>query len=1007
MKKSLIFLILFSCWNLLSAQQSIPTLDYPHKSIVGLVGDGTFLVETHPMAFKSIRGKNIEGRLRIAKKSSQATQFDDLTSSFFPGGVEYMDGDGTRVLYGVLPKYGFIVAVETQTEADILLQDEFVLPLKKQQRRNGGKYVTFFSEKQVSGPLTYAVLKENLYKPYREKLVINTPNQTLDMAVLFSQYLLDLGFNGEFMLCELFRWLDIWARDLGSGLLPGALASGRIDMARKSLEYDLRRYASMFPADCKNSNDPSQGGTAEGIGWTVRSIWNYYLYSGNKEQLSDDVSVMRPWIDFWITRDYDEDGLIIDVTEFMDHMIMMLTTNGVSTLAANAMYSGMLQYASRIEQELGNVDKAMYYQQLYQRTVNAINTVYWNEKKGYFNNMTLWGSISERSAQPSQSMLLKMGATDRERTNRTLDFLKKNNWNDFGSITILPEMNHVPLTNDQNVKIWPWWNLWEAEARFKNNDLKGGYRILSLAANTIKDEKFPGLMEETLALDGTTYGGNAFPTAAGNLIDVVVKDLMGIEVITPGWKEIRVIPKVPGSWTNYSCRMPIPGGYIKIIAKNGDISVYVEGKQVRKVYTTKEINVVGAEKFIWTFPQEMDISYSLVPKKEILPFKTGKYAQFFDSEFHVNPIEFIKDKIDIEGLARISHTDILYLIVPGNRLPIVTKNGISIRQELEKYVARGGNVIFYGASVNEKNNEDGAGILGEQCGIIDWEQYLPVREKKYLYDWRSTGNTPKYTFNYQATVEIPQNFEGKELFIEIGQIVGLDSIFVNGKFVASYTDMDQYMKQEYPTHTRYPHSHKYKRISRMYRFTPENMVYTAFKFGEKNKVEIRIMKDALHEGLTDKNHPNIGIETSRYAWQALDEDLPEIGFEVSKRKGVNYWGNEQFFNSWSTKQGLFGFAIDGRGIQFVNGTVLAGLPDIDMPVNTTYTDFALFAPLQFEVLAYTETHEHLLYPMDKERYPCIVRIIHGDDGGGYVLITPSVTNRVLGEEIIKRIVGKK
>ena len=213
--------------------------------------------------------------------------------------------------------------------------------------------------------------------------------------------------------------------------------------------------------------------------------------------------------------------------------------------------------------------------------------------------------------------------------------------------------------------------------------------------------------------------------------------------------------------------------------------------------------------------------------------------------------------------------------------------------------------------------------------------------------------------------------------------------------------------REYPTHTRYPHSHKYKRISRMYRFTPENMVYTAFKFGEKNKVEIRIMKDALHEGLTDKNHPNIGIETSRYAWQALDEDLPEIGFEVSKRKGVNYWGNEQFFNSWSTKQGLFGFAIDGRGIQFVNGTVLAGLPDIDMPVNTTYTDFALFAPLQFEVLAYTETHEHLLYPMDKERYPCIVRIIHGDDGGGYVLITPSVTNRVLGEEIIKRIVGKK
>lgn len=1003
MKKNLIFLVFICCWSLLSAQLSIPTLDYPYKSIVGLVGDGAFLVQTHPMSFKSVRGKHIEGNLQITNNP----HFDVSVSSFFPGGVEYVGEDETRVLYGVTSKYGFVLAVETVSEKEIMLLDKSTYSLKRQYCKNGDKYVTLYSEKSVPIAMSYGDLKLDLYKPYQEKLVLNSPNKTLDMAVQFSQYLLDLGFNGDFMLCELFRWLDIWARDLGSGLLPGALASGRADMARKSLEYDLRRYALMSPTDCKNSNDPSQGGTAEGIGWTARSIWNYYLYSGNQNLLSEDAKIIRPWVDFWIGRDYDEDGLIIDVTEFMDHMIMMLTTNGVSTLAANAMYSGMLLYASRIEQELGNTDRAAYYKFLYQRTVNAINTVYWNEQKGYFNNMVLWGIVDERSAQPSQSMLLKIGATDSERISRTLDFLKKNNWNDFGSITILPKMNHVPLTNDQNMKVWPWWNLWEAEARFKNNDPDGGYRILSLAANTIKDENYPGLMEETLALDGSAFGGNAFPTAAGNLIDVVVKDLMGIEILLPGWKEICVVPKVPDSWTDFSCRVPVPGGYVEIVAKDKKITVCVDSEFINKVYTLTDINVVGVEKGVWKARQEIKVSYLPVSKKKIHPLNPGKYVQFYDQEFHKKPIEFIENRIDVEGLANISHTDVLYLVISGNRLPIATKSGISIRCELERFVEKGGNIVFYGATVNEKNDEDGAGILGEQCGIVDWEQYLPMREKRYFYDWRSDGDIENHTFNYQAVVELPQNFKNKDLFIEIGSIVGLDSVFVNGNFVASYADMDKHMRQEYPTHTSYSHRHKYKRVSRIYHLGPECAGYAAFKFGAKNKVEIRIVEDALHEGLTKQNHPNIGIETERYAWQALDEDLPGIGIDVSKRKGINYWGNEQFFNSWSTKQGLFGFAINGRGIQFMGETVLAGLPEVDIPVNTTYTDFALFSPLQFEVLAYTQTHERLLSPMEKERYPCIVRIAHDDSGGGYVLITPAVTNSVLGEEIVARIVGKE
>lgn len=380
------------------ADDGIPRLSYADKAVAGLVGDGTFLVKTMPDSFTCVRGKILDGRF---------TSLSGIKDSyFFPGGVEYSFACGERVLYGVLESCGFVAAVLTDVASEAVFDGSC---LKKKTLISGTERLTVFSERPLRGKITYEELKCLMYAPYAGKLVIDTPDDILDLSVQFSQYLLDLGFNGEFMLCELFRWLDIWARDLGSGLFPGALVSGREMQARKSLEYDLRRYALMSPRDCKNSNDPSQGGTAESVGWTVRSIWNSYMHSGDLAELESDMAVMRPWVDFWISRDYDEDGLIIDATEFMDHMIMMLTTDGVSTLAANAMFSCMLKYSLKIERELGNMQEASRYEQLLERTVNAINTVYWNEDKGYFNNMVLWGDVSERSAQPSQSMLLKMG----------------------------------------------------------------------------------------------------------------------------------------------------------------------------------------------------------------------------------------------------------------------------------------------------------------------------------------------------------------------------------------------------------------------------------------------------------------------------------------------------------------------------------------------------------------------------------------------------------------------
>lgn len=961
MKRSAV-LLFFVFLSLRLAAAGIPSLDYG-KGLAGLVGDGSFLVRTTPDGYECVRGGFFSG------KSGQEALC--VGSSFFPGGVEYIHSDGTRILYGAAN--GAVVAAVCGPSSP----EGF----------------------ESLGRNEYDELKRSLYKPYTEGLLISTPDNTLDKSVQFSQYLLDLGFNGRFMLCELFRWLDIWARDLGSGLMPGALATGRPSQARKSLDYDLARYARCLPSDCKNTNDPSQGGTAEGIGWTVRSIWNYYMYSGDKALLEKDMSVMRPWVDFWARRDYDEDGLIIDVTEFMDHMIMMLTTQGVSTLAANAMYSSMFLFSARIEEELGNTGGAEKWRSLYERTRDALNSVYWNEEEGYFNNMTLWGDVSRRSAQASQAMLLKIGATDRTRTRRTLQYLREHNWVDFGSLTITPKMNHVPLSNDQNVNVWPWWNYWEAEARLNNGDVDGGYWLLSQGASSINDEKYPGLMEENFDLSGKTFGGNAFPTAAGNMLEVVVKDLMGVKAVKAGWEEAMVSPNVPSSWKNYSCRVPVPDGFITLTVKNRRMKVVVESPVVKKVIVAAGVSVVGAEKVVSSEneAQEEACEYLPVRPKPVPPVPSGLAVQFFDSRVHQAPLASIPDKIDIEALSMIDVSRYTHLVIQGNILPR------SARESIERFVRRGGQVIFFGATVNAKNDQDGAGILGEQCGIVDWVDFLPERKKTFIYDWEQKAvDYPRYSdYIYTAGVVVPSEYSGKDIYFEIGPLTGLDSVFVNGALVGTYSEMEKFRSQEYPAATDYPNSNEYMRLGRLYVIPASNQDF--IHFGEANTVEIRIRRDVCKEGLTDRNAPNLGVMTGNRTWQYVDEDIPGFGFEFPKRKGVNYWGNEKFFNSWSTAQGLFGFSKNGQGVAFVDGTILEGIPYKSIQVDAVYTDFALFAPMNFEVLAVTTTSERLLYPMETERYPCAVRIVHNDNGGGYVLIAPALSKGVLGCNILKRL----
>lgn len=991
------------------------SLHYDGRATTALVGDGKYIVKTAPDYFESVKVLPLQGRLLFSRQGDHLLPASTLwQSTVFPGGVRYTirtGKDSIQVSYGVLPGAGFTVLAETPLNVETTLRlEKGNLPAVS--KRVGDTRLQFYCQHPDELPAfgSSEAFRESLEAPYRRGLLVETPLPTLNKAVAFSQYLLDLSYNGELMYCELFRWLDIWARDLGSGLLPGALVSGRPAMARQSLVYDLDRYASMKPEDCKNSNDPSQGGTASEVGWTVRSVWNYYQYSGRIDSLRKDAAVMRPWVEHWIQRDYDDDGLITDVTDFMDHMIMMLSTNGVQTLASNSMYASLLYYAARIEKELGNKRSATRYEQLYHRTVNALNTRFWNEDKGYFSNLLLWDSICHRSSQASQAMLLKIGATDAARTRRTLEYLQQNNWTPYGSVTITPRMNHVDMDNDQNVKIWPWWNLWEAEARFGHGDHAGGLHLLERAAATINDEKYPGLIEETLDTTGLSTGGNVFVTAAGNLLETVVKDLMGIAPVTPGWQTVQVLPAVPAAWQRYRCRMPTPNGGIDASYENGRLYITVSDPGIRQVLVkdTANTTVNGAAKRLWKDAAgNNDYAYTPVAAPAGLPFRGGKAVLLYDAVLHGAKPALDMETIGLNGLEKLGTGAYTQLVIPGSSLPLRTPAGKPVKELLDRFLEKGGTVVLYGARTNAKTEEDGAGILGEQSGLIDWYDSLPKRLRTPIDSWQFEpfDNNPEGTRrngSYSSSFVLDNSYRDKDLYIELGAITGLDSVFVNGTAVAHYRDMEPLIRQEYPTRTRYRDTHRYKMLSRYYIIKAGSPAYSAFRFGSRNEIRVHLYNDGLNRGIPESNQASIGIMTTASAWQPVDEALPGIGLMQPKRKGINYWGSEQFFNSWSTKHGLFGFKIAGRGLFLPAGSPLSG-DAADLPVEDIYTDFALFKPWRFEALAYTQTHTALLYPGTTERYPCAARIINTKTGGNFIVLAPAIAASPLGKTFLQQL----
>ncbi len=698
-------------------------LDGPAEALVGN-GRGSVVIAT-PWGFRFHRGAGGAGTLRLAR-GGQAVDLRKLAwkTAAFPGGVVFTHDapDGhIAVFHTALPDdpYGVLVqlgggfagaAVTVEGGPKLLAHD------------------TNFSETGKIAAADFDALRAAVLAPYAERgMVLHSPDALLDQTVGFNQYLLDLSYNGRMVVCELFRWADIWSRDLGSGFVPGALRTGRVEPARQCIDVDLARHEKATARALKTTGDASQGGSAEGVSHLTNALWDYYLVTGDRAYLARVAEGIRPWVEAWLARDYAGRGLITDTTDWMDHSRFLTNPFGAKTLYANALMVRLLDTFRRIENELGHAPAAARYAAARDRFKAGINGQLWDEKFGAYANLLLAGQRDERTASAANSLAILAGVADAGRATRTLATLKEKNWRPAGTLTITPRMTLEP-DNDQNETIWPWWVAYEATARFCHGDPDGGLRLLDNCAATIRDPTYPGMMAETLTADGRSRGGRAFATAAGSFLTSVYQGLFGVEILAGGMREVRVTPHLPAAWTDASLRLPTPGGSLDIEVRGGVPHITVRDPRIQVIHTTAEAFVNGAEKQVWREP-EPGATAIPVSTPAALPPLAMREAAVFNEQGLPSPdgirLDAALPHVGWSALATLdADRPAGALVVRGNALPFLTPDGGKTQDALDRFLNRGGQLVFVGATMREPtaraNGGDPAGMLGSEGGVIEW-----------------------------------------------------------------------------------------------------------------------------------------------------------------------------------------------------------------------------------------------------------------------------------------------
>jgi hypothetical protein len=617
---------------------------------------------------------------------------------------------------------------------------------------------------------------------YRSRgLRLRTPDPRLGLAVDFMKYHLQLGYDWpEKLVCDVFRWRDVWSRDLGSGVGPGALAAGMHEAVRRTLDYEAGRYTSHPPEGLKVSEDTSQGGSAESVGWLAKLIWRVFKHSGDVEWLRRMRDAFEPWMAVWIARDADDDGLVADVTEWMDHSRFLRLPEGQRTLYSNVLYYAALRRFRLISEALGDDEKADRYRDLSIRTRRAIHEAFWNDA-GYFDNAVAWGVRDTTLMLADNAIAVIEEVASRNERFRTLEAIHNRCWRAFGSVTCDVPMRYTPPENDHNVRVWPWWMAHEAKARFLNGDAEGALTVMGKIVDTLQRPTLPGLCEEYLDPDDGSQDdvvGHAFITGAGAALDALLAGLVGLSHRAAGDCAIRLAPSVPREWTAWEADVQLEAGELHIAQSPQALSIRLSDTRVEVLeiripprLSMESVSINGAlveptrfedgaseyVQVVLPAGGEHAVRVALSPtpvvsadlaRPESLPEPLALVAPALLDEprLFADVLQgFVASAVSYFGAVRhIGAGDVPGLvaggdgagaahplvIVVGNELPFETRAGDSVPALLEAYLEAGGAMLLLGPRfppIDPRQDHRDPSQMGGRAAMFWWKEWRAGR----------------------------------------------------------------------------------------------------------------------------------------------------------------------------------------------------------------------------------------------------------------------------------------
>lgn len=627
----------------------------------------------------------------------------------------------------------------------------------------------------------------------QQGLRLRTPEADLDRAVEFAKAHLHLGYDwrpdaegrpggeGSKMVCDIFRWRDVWSRDFGSGFGPGGLAAGMTDAVLATLEYEAARHRAHDPAGLKISDDTSQGGSAEGLGWVLALVWRVFGHTGDLAWLERMADAFEPWVEEWVARDADDDGLVADVTEWMDHSRFLRLVEGQRTLYSNVLYAAALRRMAYITGALDRPDAAERYSALAVRSRQSVARTFWNEG-GYLNNAVQWGVPDTALMLADNAIAIVEGVVEPDRQRRALATIRERSWRPFGTVTTDLPMRYVPRDNDHNGKVWPWWMAHEAKARFLNADGEGGLHVLRKIVDTFSWPTLPGLCEEYLDPEDGSQDevvGHAFITGSGALLDAVQHGLVGLSVREPGERCVRLAPAAPESWDEWSAEIDLVEGRLtfeqsaagyrvelaearvqtlefRLPPRATAVHARVDGEEVepRRVEdagsTYLRIDVPTGGRHVVAVALDRQPAAARTTSAAMPPPVPVRQA-FLLSEPGLSPPsqDDVQRAEAVTGPVAPASADAIetldgagdLLVISGNELPYRTKGGASVPHHLEAYLGRGGSVLLLGprfAPIDITAYYHGGAQMGAYAGLFwwklwddgQWVDYAPRQEER-------------------------------------------------------------------------------------------------------------------------------------------------------------------------------------------------------------------------------------------------------------------------------------